>query len=74
MAPLLVLNGNEIVEATVLRSIGGECGTSPTPEEEEATLLGDIKHDIKPKIKYKLKPKIKHHIELLQVPEQLEIC
>ena len=58
--PLLILNGNEIAEASLLRPIKGECGTSPAPEEE-ATLLGDIK------------PKIKHKTEPPQVPEQLEI-
>ena len=56
---LLVLNGNEIVEASLLRPIEGECRTSPTPEE--AILLGDIKHEIK------------CEIELPQVPDQLEI-
>ena len=60
MTPLLVLNGNEIVEALLLRPIEGECRTSPTPEEE-ATLLGDIKC------------KIRHEIELPQGPEQLDI-
>ena len=40
MAPLLVLNGNKIVEVSLLKSIEGECGTSPMPEEE-ATLLGN---------------------------------
>ena len=60
MAPLLILSGNEIVEASLLKPIKGEHGTSPTPEEE-ATLLGDIK------------PKIKHKTEPPQVPEQLEI-
>ena len=51
----------KIVEASLLRPIEGECRTSLTPEEE-ATLLGNIK------------PEIKHKIELPQVPEQLEIC
>ena len=60
MVPLLVLNGNEIVEASLLRPIEGKCGVSPTPEDE-ATLLGNIKHEIK------------HEIELPQVPRQLEI-
>ena len=60
MDPLLILNGNEIVEASLLRTVKGECGTSPTPEEE-VTLLHDIK------------PKIKHKTELPQVPEQLGI-
>ena len=41
MALLLVLNSNEIVKASFLRPIEGECGTTPTPEEE-ATLLGNI--------------------------------
>ena len=57
MAPLLVLNGDEIVEASLLSLIGRECRTSPTPEEE-AALLGDIKHKIEPS----------------QVPEPLEVC
>ena len=57
MAPLLALNGNEIVEAFLLSPLGVECRTSPTPEEE-AALLGDIKHKI----------------ELPQVPEPLEVC
>ena len=65
MAPLLVLNSDERVEATFLRLIEGEHGTSPTPEEE-AALLGSIKHETKPEIKYKVGPP--------QVPEQLEIC
>ena len=61
MAPLLILNGDKIVDASLSRPIKGECRTSPTPEEE-ATLLGNIK------------PEIKHKTELPQVPEQLEIC
>ena len=61
MAPLLVLNSDAIVEASLLIPIEGECRTSPTPEEE-ATLLDDIK------------PNIKHEIELPWVLEQLEIC
>ena len=65
---MLVLNGDEIVEASPLRLIEGECGTSPTPEEE-ASLLGDTKPDLKHEIKHK----IKHEIVLSQVPEQLEI-
>ena len=56
MAPLFIPNGDEIVEASLLRPIEGECRTSPTPEEESA-LLGEIKANIKPDIK------------LLQVPE-----
>ena len=32
IALLLVLNGDEIVEASLLRLIEGECGTSPMPE------------------------------------------
>ena len=64
MAPLLFLNGDEIVEASLLRPIEGEHGTSPMPEEE-AAFLGDIKPDIKPNIKPDIKPP--------QVPEQLEI-
>ena len=61
MTPLLVLNGDEIVEASLLRPVEGECGASPTPEEGVA-LLGNIK------------PDVKHKIKLPQVPEQLEIC
>ena len=68
MAPLLVLNGNKIIEASLLRH-AGECRTSPTPEEE-ATLLGDIK----PNIKHKIKQEIKCKIEPPQILEQLEIC
>ena len=49
MAPLLVLDGDEIVEASLLSPIGGEHRTSPTPQEE-AALLGDIECDIKCKI------------------------
>ena len=64
MAPLLVLNGNKIVEASLLRPIWGECRTPHTPEEE-AALLGDIIPD--------LNHEIKHKIQLPQVPEQLEI-
>ena len=61
----LVLYGNEIVDTLLLRPVeGGECRTSPMPEEE-ATLLGDIKSNIK--------PDVKHEIELPQVPEKLEI-
>ena len=55
MAPLLVLNGDKIVEASLLRPIEGECRTPPTPEEE-AALLGNIKHEIKPDIKHKIEP------------------
>ena len=61
MVPLLVLNGDKIVEASLLRPVDGECRTSPTPEEE-ATLLGNINYETKCKI------------ELPPVPEQLEIC
>ena len=32
MAPLLVLKSDEIVEASLLRPIEGECGTSPMPK------------------------------------------
>ena len=46
-APLLALNRNEIVEASLLSCTGEEHRASPTPEEE-ATLLGDIKHKIEP--------------------------
>ena len=45
MAPLLVINGDDIVKASLLKSTEGECRTSPTPQEE-ATLLGDVKLDI----------------------------
>ena len=61
MAPILVLNSDKKVEAALLRPVEGECGTSPTLEEE-ATLLGDIK------------PEIKHEIGPPYVPEQLEVC
>ena len=64
MAPLLILNGDNIVEATLLRPTEGEHRMSPTPEEE-ATLLGNIKHESK--------PEIKHEVEPPQVPEQLGI-
>ena len=47
VAPLETLSGNEIVEASLLRPTGEECRTSPIPEEE-ATLLGKIKCEIKP--------------------------
>ena len=46
MAPLLDLSSSEIVEAYLLRQTGEEHRTSPTPEEE-ATLLGEIKCEIK---------------------------
>ena len=49
MALLLVLNGDEILEASLLKPVEGECGTSPTPEE--ATLLGNINPDIKHEVK-----------------------
>ena len=65
MAPLLALNGDEIVGASLLQSMEGECRTSPTPEEE-AALLGDIKPDIQ--------SDVKPNIEAPQVPELLEIC
>ena len=42
MAPLLAHSRDEIVEASILRPIGEEHGTSPTPEEE-AALLGKVK-------------------------------
>ena len=45
MAPLLALNGDEIVEASLLQSVEGECRTFPMPEEE-ATLLGNVKPEI----------------------------
>ena len=60
MAPLLALNGDKIVVASLLQSVKGECGTSPTPEEE-AVLLSDIKSDIQ------------SDIGAPQVPELLEI-
>ena len=60
MAPLLVLNGDKIFEASLLRPVEVEHRTSPMPEEE-ATLLGDIKPNIKP------------DIELPQIPDQLKI-
>ena len=62
MAPLFVLNGNEIVEATLLRSIEEEHRTSPTPEAE-AALLGDIKFETKPEIKHKVEPPSPRAIE-----------
>ena len=42
MAPLLALIGDEIVEASLLRPIGEEHRTSPTPEEK-AALMGEVK-------------------------------
>ena len=65
MAPLLALKGDEIVEASLLQPVEGECRTSPTPEEE-ATLLGDIKPDIGSDVKLDVK--------VWQVPALLEIC
>ena len=41
MAPLMPLRGDEIVEASLLRSTGEEHRTSPTPEEK-ASLLGEV--------------------------------
>ena len=40
MAPLICLNGDEIVEALLLEPRDDEPRTSPTPEEE-ATFLGE---------------------------------
>ena len=60
MAPLLILNEDETVEASLLQSVEGECGTCPMPEEE-ATLLGDVK------------PSIQSNIEVPQIPKLLEI-
>ena len=60
MVPLLALSGDEIVEASLLSPVGGECRTFPTPEEE-ANLLGGIECNIK------------CEIELPQVPEPLEV-
>ena len=59
MAPLLVLNSDEIVEASLLQPIEGECRTSPTPEEE-ATLLGNVKPNIKHEIKPNINMKLNH--------------
>ena len=42
MAPLMCLNGDEIVEAVLLEPMDNETGTSPTPEEEAALLGGGI--------------------------------
>ena len=39
MAPLMNLNGNDIVEASLLKPTGEEPRSCPTPEEE-AVLLG----------------------------------
>ena len=39
MAPLMTLNGDDVVEASLLRPTGKELGPSPTPEEK-TTLLG----------------------------------
>ena len=61
MAPLSALNGEEIVDASLLRPAWGECRSSSTPEKK-ATLLGDHRCEIKCKI------------EPPPVPEQLEIC
>ena len=64
MTPLLALNRDEIVEASLLQSLEGECGTSPM-SEEEAALLGDVESDIQ--------SDVKPDIEVPQVPELLEI-
>ena len=40
MAPLMTLNGDDVMEASLLRSVKEESGHSPTPEEE-TTLLGE---------------------------------
>ena len=59
MVPLLILNGNKIVEASLRRPIEGECRISPTPDE--------------PALLYDIRPLLKHEIEPPLVPEQLEI-
>ena len=56
MVSLLVFNGNEIVEVSLLKSIEGKCRTSPMPEEE-AALLGHIKPDIEA-------PQVPEHLEI----------
>ena len=38
MAPLMTLDGDDIVEASLLRLNGEEPGSSPTPEEEAVLL------------------------------------
>ena len=45
MAPLLVPKGDKIAEASLLKSVEGECRSFPIPEDE-ATLLSDNKPDI----------------------------
>ena len=45
MAPLLAINSDEIVGASLLSPIGEECRTSPTPEEE-AILLGNFEIEL----------------------------
>ena len=40
MVPLMSLNGDNFVEASLLEPTGNELGTSPT-QEEEAILLGE---------------------------------
>ena len=67
MPPLLALNGDEIVEASLLQPMEGEHGTSPMPEEE-ATLLGDIKSNIHSDIKPDVKAP--HVPALLEIQEQ----
>ena len=39
MAPLMALNGDDVMEASQLMPVKEESGSSPTPEEE-STLLG----------------------------------
>ena len=39
MAPLVTINGDDVMEASMLRPVGEESGPSPTLEEE-TTLLG----------------------------------
>ena len=65
MALLLALNGDVMVEVSLLQSVEGEHRTSPM-SEEEATLLCDIKPDIQSDIKL--------DIEAPQFLELLEIC
>ena len=43
MAPLMNLNGDDIVEASLLELIGNELRTSPTLEEDAALLGEELK-------------------------------
>ena len=69
MSPLLALNGDKIVEASLVQSMEGEYRTSPMPEEE-AALLGDIKLDIQSDLQPDTEaPKVS---ELLEIHEKAQ--